>query len=264
MSSAGSAASIAIGPSVQGPHDTNHRSLRLIVADDHPLVRLGLRIAIEKTGICQVVAEASTPDELLEGLSKTQCDALITDYAMPGGGSADGQTMLSFIHGRYPELPIILVTTLRNTASLRTAMKNGVRAIVEKSCATSEVPNAICKVMAGEIYITQPLRDRLHALCPSMDSALDRLSAREREVVRLYAAGVRITDIAIRLDRCVSTISRQRSSAMKKLGVQRSSELCALADDLGLTPQSDEIATHPTSRRSPDAASASGNHLDVS
>jgi two-component system capsular synthesis response regulator RcsB len=209
--------------------------IRVIIADDHPVVRLGVRALLEGAGRYHVVAEAACADELLGALERAPCDVLMTDFSMPGGSAPDGQAMLAMIHRRYPALPVVLMTMFTNVPTLRMAMKNGVRGVIDKACSLLDLPRAIDEVLAGAAYVSSSLRSEL---CGGGDeetgSLCACLSPKELEVLRLYASGLSITQIAARLDRSISTISRQRISAMNKLGIRAESELYAFASEHGL------------------------------
>jgi len=99
--------------------------LRVIIADDHPIVRIGQKVVIEANGKCKVVGEANGPDELLRVLGSTPCDVLVTDFAMPGGQQADGYVLLGLLQRQYPGVPVILVTMFANIATLRGAVGGG-------------------------------------------------------------------------------------------------------------------------------------------
>lgn len=207
--------------------------IRVIIADDHPVVRLGVRAMLEGAGRYRVVAEAASADELLCALERAPCDVLITDFSMPGGTAPDGQAMLAMIHRRYPGLPVVLMTMFTNVPTLRMAMKNGVRGVIDKACSLLEIPRAISEVLNGSAYVSA-LRAELCSGDEETGSMCACLSPKELEVLRLYASGLSITRIAARLDRSISTISRQRISAMNKLGIRAESELYAFASEHGL------------------------------
>src|SRR5471032_2025567 len=101
--------------------------LRVIIADDHPIVRIGQKVVIEANGRCKVVGEANGPDELLRVLGSTPCDVLVTDFAMPGGQQADGYVLLGLLQRQYPGVPVILVTMFANIATLRASFAEGAR-----------------------------------------------------------------------------------------------------------------------------------------
>jgi len=159
--------------------------LRVIIADDHPIVRIGQRVVIEAGGRCKVVGEADGPDELLKLLSSVACDVLVTDFAMPGGQQADGYGLLGLLRRQYPTLPVILVTMFANVATLRASFAHGARAIVAKSASARELPTAIATVTRGEPFVSECLRAQLAEAGTGDQLQQPQLSSKEREVVRM-------------------------------------------------------------------------------
>ena len=210
--------------------------LQVIIADDHPIVRIGQTVVIEAGGRCKVVGEASCPDELLMLLSTTPCDVLVTDFAMPGGQQADGYSLLSLLHRQYPALPVILVTMFASVATLRESFALGARAIVAKSASALELPLAIKAVVEGKTFASESLRIQLSIAGIGDQSLRPQLSCKEREVVRMLASGMTVTQIAAQLNRTISTISKQKSTAMQRLCIGTDVELFAYARSCGLAP----------------------------
>jgi two-component system capsular synthesis response regulator RcsB len=130
--------------------------MRVVIADDHSVVRVGLRILINASRRCVIVGEADNADSLMNVLSSTPCDLLITDFSMPGGQQADGLKMLSTIQRLYPALPIILVTMFTSVATARAALAQGVMAIVAKAASATELSLAIKAVQEGHHYLVSP------------------------------------------------------------------------------------------------------------
>src|SRR5688572_11942798 len=116
-------------------------TLRIILADDHPIVRSGVRALLERNNL-QVVAEAGSTDELFTALANNECDVLLTDFSMPGGQLADGLAMLEALRGKWPKLPIIVLTMMNNPGVLSSILATGVRGLLNKSDALSELPLA--------------------------------------------------------------------------------------------------------------------------
>ncbi|MHC8390399.1 response regulator [Pseudomonas sp. MDT2-39-1] len=208
--------------------------MRVIIADDHPVVRIGLRMLIDLTRRCVVVGEADGPDSLLRLLSITPCDLLITDFSMPGNQQADGLKMLSTVRRHYASTPIILVTMFANVATLRVAFAQGVMAIVAKDASATELPLAIKSVSEGRRFISESLRTALAQADTAAQSCSPSLSAKEHEVVRMLASGMTVSEIASYFKRSVSTISKQKSMAMQRLGISTDVDLFAYARDSGM------------------------------
>jgi two-component system capsular synthesis response regulator RcsB len=207
--------------------------MRVVIADDHCVVRVGLRILINASRRCVIVGEADSADSLMSLLSSTPCDLLITDFSMPGGQQADGLNMLKTIQRHYPALPVILVTMFTSVATARAALAHGVKAIVAKTASATELPLAINAVEGGRRYLSESLR----ALLANTRNQLHEspLSAKEHEVVRMLASGMTVSEIAIQFKRSVSTISKQKSMAMHRLGISTDAELFSYARDSGMT-----------------------------
>ncbi|MHC8393014.1 response regulator [Pseudomonas sp. LB3P93] len=208
--------------------------MRVIIADDHPVVRIGLRMLIDLSRTCVVVGEADGPDSLLNLLSTTPCDLLITDFSMPGNQQADGLKMLSTVRRHYASTPIILVTMFANVATLRVAFAQGVMAIVAKDASATELPLAIKSVREGRRFISESLRTALAQADTAAQSRSPLLSAKEHEVVRMLASGMTVSEIASYFKRSVSTISKQKSMAMQRLGISTDVDLFAYARDSGM------------------------------
>jgi len=208
--------------------------VRVVIADDHSVVRIGLRMLISASRQCEIVGEADGVDSLMNLLAETPCDLLITDFAMPGGQNADGLKMLSTIQRRYPKLPIILVTMFSSATTARAALAQRVSAIVTKADSANELLLAISAVSNGRRYLSERLRTMLtNTSSPLRES---RLSAKEHEVVRMLASGMTVSEIASHFKRSVSTISKQKNMAMLRLGISTDVDLFSYARDSGISP----------------------------
>ncbi|MDI2593920.1 response regulator transcription factor [Pseudomonas sp. N3-W] len=210
--------------------------LRVIIADDHPLVRIGQKVVIEANGRCEVVGEADGPDELLALLATVPCDLLVTDFAMPGNQHTDGYGLLCLLQRKYPQLPVILVTMFANVATLRASFARGARAVVAKSASARELPLAIDAVSKGQTFITEHLRMQLMEAGTQDPAHEPQLSRKEHEVVRMLATGMTVSEIAAHVNRSISTISKQKSTAMNRLSISTDVDLFAYARRSGMVP----------------------------
>ena len=224
--------------------------VQIIIADDHPIVLMGLKALLESQGHAgRVVGEAHGGKELLALLSTHACDLLITDFSMPGeADSEDGLLLLKRVRRIYPDLPIVVLTMLRNPALIRGMLAAGVQAVVDKASMMKELLLAMHAVDAGRVYLSESLREdvlergAVHAGAAGLDSARSDaqasatavLSAREAEIVRLYAGGLTVTQIAEQVHRSVKTVSQQKNDAMRKLGLESNSQLYEYARRNGL------------------------------
>lgn len=205
-------------------------STRVIIADDHPMIRVGVRLLLERNG-ATVVAEASSSDTLLSALGETRCDLLITDFSMPDGEAADGLALLERIRRGHTDLPVIVLTMIRNLGVLNNILDTGIRGLVDKAAGLNELNLAVQAVIHGRKYISTTFRQ---ALDEATAGAPARLSAREAEVLRLFASGLTVSGIAERVSRSVKTISRQKVNAMTKLGLKSDLDIYTYAREHGL------------------------------
>jgi two-component system capsular synthesis response regulator RcsB len=208
--------------------------LRTIIADDHPVVLMGTRAALEATGDIEVVGEGANGDQLLDLLTTRPCDVVVTDFSMPGGRHGDGLALIDLMRRRYPRLPVVVLTMVNNPAVLQAMRARGALGLCDKRAPLKEVAVAVRQAAAGRPYLSDTIRRQfdivgVHASCDA-----SRLSAREMEVVRLYVGGMSITQIAERLSRSVKTVSRQKRDAMRKLGLDHDSRLSEYARERGI------------------------------
>lgn len=209
---------------------------RVIVAYDHPVAVLGIKVLMDEQDAGLVlVGQAVSGVELLNLLTKEACDLLITDFSMPYQGDfQDGLLLLDRIRRDHPVLPIIVITTVHDRASIYGMLDAGVNAVVGKVAMVTELMLATCAVRSGHTYLSESLREyadgRPRAFVEGRfvrfpESIPPVLSKREAEVVRLYSAGYSVTQISEHVHRSVKTISQQKNDAMRKLGLTNNSQL---------------------------------------
>lgn len=212
--------------------------LRIVLADDHPIFRLGLRAVLEQDPTIKVVAEADGPQSLLACLQTTPCDVLISDFMMPVDKQNDGLRLIESIRRGWPQLPILVVTMLNNAALFRSMLKLGVLGLLGKGSLAGELPTAIEHLRQGKLYIAQSVSQTLQT-GDTADTAgglsTVELSAKELEVARLLASGLSVSEIAGRLHRSKQTVSAQKVSAMRKLGVTNDAALFIYLQEQGLS-----------------------------
>jgi two-component system capsular synthesis response regulator RcsB len=206
--------------------------MRVIVADDHPVIRMGIEAALDDIPSTQRIGSVADSTQLIALLNTRPCDILITDYAMPGGQYGDGMELIAFIRRRYPEVRIIVLTSMENLALIRSLMAHGVNAILSKTDDISHLRAAIQATRTGRRYHSPGIANVMKTLPPAAGST--RLSQRESEVISLYVGGASISAIAEKLARSKQTISTQKVSAMRKLGIESDADLFKYAIELGL------------------------------
>lgn len=216
--------------------DLPQAALRIVLSDDHPVVRAGVRALLDAAGgrAWTVAAEAANADELLDLLATAPLpDLLITDFSMPGSRAGDGLTLLGLIRRRYPQLPVIVLTMIGNVPMLRSIADTGVAGLLDKAAAAAELGQAVRTVAQGQRYIGQALGGLVDAAATPARGG-PALSPREAEVLRLFVAGNSVSQIAAQLHRSKQTISRQKTDAMGKLGLRNDREIYEYARNEGL------------------------------
>ncbi|MCA8293487.1 LuxR C-terminal-related transcriptional regulator [Burkholderia sp. AU30198] len=186
-------------------------SIRVVIADDHPLMLYGIRHALASETSISVVGEALEPGALLSCIARTHCDVVVTDFAMPGRAHADGLLMLEAIREAFPLVRVVVLTMLN---------KRGVAA---------DLARAIVAAYAG-----RPFLPAVRPMPTAVNDDVYALSPREIEVVRMCASGMTMTDIAHYYGRSIKTISTQKHNAMKKLGIRSDAELFLYVSGNGL------------------------------
>ncbi|MEX3670994.1 response regulator [Paraburkholderia phenoliruptrix] len=210
--------------------------VKVVIADDHPVILFGAEQALLKFPGIQVVARARQSTELIKVLQTTACDVLVTDLAMPGGQFGDGLPLIGYLRRNFPNLPIVVLTMLENAALLQRLRELGVTSVVNKSDDLSHIGLAVQHVSRHLEYLSPSVKASLDALRMNAGGKSDEvmLSRRELEVVRLFVSGMTIKEISEQLNRGIKTISTQKNTAMRKLGIDRDSELFQYAQSNGL------------------------------
>ncbi|KXU89551.1 LuxR family transcriptional regulator [Paraburkholderia monticola] len=211
-------------------------SLRVVVADDHPVILFGAEHALHKFPGIQVVGSARQSTELVNMLRSTECDVLVTDLAMPGGQYGDGLQLIDYLRRNFPKLLIVVLTMLENAALLKRLKELGVTSVVNKADDMSHIALAVQHVGRRMSYMSPSVKVVLDGLRVNFAGRRDdsKLSRRELEVVRLFVSGMTIKEISLHLNRSIKTISTQKNAAMRKLGIERDSELFQYAHSNGL------------------------------
>lgn len=223
------------------PVSHRHRSnqaLRIILADDHPVVLMGAEMALRAPSgpAVSIVATANNADELISHVERTPCDLVISDYSMPYGVFPDGLALMGYLKRHFGHIPLIVMTMLRNPSLLQALLKTGVNGLFDKRSPLAELKRAVISVKASRQHLCPTFAGILDAQCVPSSSNASRvcLSERELEVVRLFVQGLSGRQIAAQLNRSEKTISRQKRTAMDKLGLGHDGGLVEFARLNGL------------------------------
>jgi two-component system invasion response regulator UvrY len=203
--------------------------IKVLLADDHSIVRSGLRRIVEESKDMVVVAEASDGQEAIRQAHKTLLDVAIIDISMPG---LDGLEVISRLHAYYPKLPIIILTMHEEEQYVVRAIEAGAMGYITKRSAPEQLVKAIHKVLEGFRYLTEEAAELLTlrvARGSDGRSLLDSLSMRELQVLRRLALGHTNREIAESYNISIKTVDTYRSRLLKKLGLRNNAELSRFA-----------------------------------
>jgi DNA-binding NarL/FixJ family response regulator len=205
--------------------------IRVLIADDHPIVRQGLRQILAETGDIEVKAEASAGQEALEKIRLHPLDAVVLDLSMPGTSGLD---TLKQIKEERPQLPVLVLSVYPEDQYAVRALRAGASGYMTKSSAPEALVTAIRKLAGGGRFITPSLGE---ILAESLRNPLDKkslheaLSDREFEVFRLIAKGKTVGEAAQILFLSPKTVSTYRHRILEKTGMKTSAELMRYAVD---------------------------------
>jgi len=208
-------------------------SLRVLIADDHSIVRRGLKqLLIDEFGSIQV-GEAANARELLEIAAKSAWDIVLLDITMPGPSGLD---VLKQLKDTCPAARVLVLSMHPEEQYAVRVLKAGAAGYVTKNTAAEVVPNAIRKVLAGGIYVSNALAEDLaQSLAgPSSKTPQENLSDREFQVLRLIGGGKSVKEIAFELSLSVKTVSTYRTRLLHKLNLSGTAELIRYALKEGL------------------------------
>jgi two-component system, NarL family, response regulator NreC len=210
---------------------------RILLADDHSVLRSGLRLLLESNPNFQVVGEASTGFEALAIVEELQPDLVLLDLSMPGLGGLD---VLPHLKEALPRVKILILTMYEDSQYLKQAIQHGASGYILKKAVDVELISAIDTVMHGEMYVHPSMtKSLLEDLLPNSGEnegleLWDSLSDREQEVLKLVALGHTSAEIAGQLSLSTKTVETYRARGMEKLGLRTRAALVRYALKSGL------------------------------
>jgi two-component system invasion response regulator UvrY len=193
---------------------------RIVIADDHAVVRKGLRLILADADELLVAGEAASADELLTLLRTRPVDAVILDVGL---GDRDGIEVLKQIRASFPRLPVLMMSMYSEDVYALRALRSGASGYIEKSAAPELLLAAVRRVAAGGKWVSAAMTERLTAQIGSEAAGSlphERLSDREFEVFRLLGSGKSVTEIARSLNLSVKTVSTHRMHILAKTGLE--------------------------------------------
>lgn len=209
--------------------------IRVLVADDHPMVRAGIRVMLSvasRRAACEV-DEAETTEEALEKVDRYGYDVVLMDYTLPGIG---GDKATRLILERRPAVCVLGLSNYVDRVYVERMVQAGARGYVVKSIEADTLYTAIRTVLAGKPYYSNEvaLQWMGSAMYPRVRDPMDGLTRQEREVIRLVLTGLRDKEIAARMFLSPRTIEKHRHNGMLKLGARNAVELVRAAVRMGM------------------------------
>ncbi len=217
----------------------HNTSIRVLIADDHRIVREGLRQVIADAPDIQVRAEAASGDEALQAVQALQgeqgLDVVLLDIAMPGG---DGLDVLQALRKQWPSLPVLMLSTYPEKQYAVRCIKLGAAGYLNKSADPDDMVAAVRKVAAGGIYVTPATAEALASAVGGAGAKTgpEALSHREHQVFRLLISGHSVSEIGAQLQLASNTVSTYRARILEKTGTKNDVELALYAERHAKTP----------------------------
>ena len=217
------------------------KRIRIALLDDHAVVRRGLVNTLVKEAEFEVVGVYERGRDMVAGLATKPADLLLLDFSL-SGDETDGISLIRILRIKFPDCHILVFSTYHDPATVDLAMRVGAKGFVSKKAEMTELIRAIREVASGAVYPSADMDDRLalEMANPPEDlsndsevNVLAELTAREQEVIRCYLLGMTVSDIADKFNRSIKTISAQRVTAFRKLGVTSDRELFELNKLIG-------------------------------
>ena len=208
--------------------------IRIVIADDHAIVREGLKRIITSADDMMVVGEAADGSEVMQQVRGADFEVLLLDLSMPG---RSGMELIKLVRGEKPRLRILVLSMHQELQYAVRAIKSGASGYLTKESAPLQLLQVLRKIAAGGAFISADVAEQLAmgSMQGAGVAAHEKLSDREFEVFRLIAIGVSVTDIAARLNLSAKTISTHKSNLMQKMGLNNQSELIRYALKHGVT-----------------------------
>jgi len=202
--------------------------IRVLLADDHAIVRAGLKEILADTGDIEVAGEAANGQEVLARVSAQDFDVAVLDLSMPG---RNGIELIKLVKAEKPKLRILVLSMHSEEQYAVRALKAGASGYLSKESAADELVAAIRRIAGGGAYVTPETAERLAlGAAPRAEAAAHTLlSDREFQVFRMIARGASVTDIARELSLSVKTISTHKTRILGKMGLANQAELIRYA-----------------------------------
>ena len=216
-------------PSAQGGVSQENKGARrrVLIVDDHPIVRQGLKRMIETEADMEVCGEAATEAQARRAIRELMPDIVIVDLALQEG---DGLELVRDVHAHHPDVPMLVLSMHDETIYAERLLAEGASGYIMKQTATDQLLNALRAVLRGERYVSEQLAQTLGVRDQGdTTDPVRRLSNRELQVLNLVGRGVSSRDIAAELGLSVKTVESHRQSIKRKLNLATNSQLLQYA-----------------------------------
>jgi two-component system, NarL family, invasion response regulator UvrY len=202
--------------------------IRILIADDHTVVRKGLRQILAEEFTDAYIEDVPNAEEVIKKVIKEKWDVVISDLTMPGQSGLD---VLLFIKQKYPSIPVLILSIHPEEQYAIRVLKAGASGYLSKDTAPDELVNAVRRVMQGKKYITLSIAEKIaDSLDHDSDKKLhDSLSDREFNVFKMLAAGKAVGEIAESLSLSVTTVSTYRTRILSKMNMKSNANLTLYA-----------------------------------
>jgi len=203
-------------------------TIRILIADDHGIVRQALKQLLDEEPGMEVVAECANGADAMDWLNKHNCDIALVDIAMPGMNGID---LLNKLHLEKQNLPVLVLSTYAENQYAMRLIKAGASGYLTKECAPMEIVEAVRSVASGKKYFSQAVLDMLTREVSAVQEKLPHevLSGREHQIFMLLVSGRNVTGIANDLNLSVKTISTYRTRILEKMRLRNNNELIRYA-----------------------------------
>ena len=203
-------------------------AIRVLIADDHAILRRGLRGIIEETEDLEVVGEAESSSDTLRQLRSQPCEVVLLDISMP---DRNGMDTLGIIKKDHPKVAVLMLSTHPENQYAVRALRGGASGYLTKQSAPAQLVNAIRTVATGKKYVTPAVAEELakHVLNDSDRPPHEQLSNREYQTMTMIAGGKSVSEIAEQLSLSVKTVSVYRARVLAKLGVTNNAAIAHYA-----------------------------------
>ena len=208
---------------------------KIIIADDHGILRAGLKSLIDNADELEVVGEAQNGKELMTTLEGSPCDLIILDLSMP---EMNGLEALEVLNEKYPDISILILTMHKDRDYFKEALTRGVKGYILKDDVYDKLITAINEIRAGRKSFSSEIQNRIiedYSTIHQNQKSVDVLTKREKEILKHIAGGAMNKDIASTLNISVRTVEFHRANIMEKLNIKNVAGLVKFAISRGLT-----------------------------